>query len=331
MSAKKPAPSKGKSRPSKSPVDFVYRYNPSKPRAMFIPTNWQAAQAELERGNEQIVNFFDACRAGTYPEGVYPSMIEISHEDVDLEPKGDDGFPVQLPFALIVGCADARVPAELLFGQDFNDLFNIRIAGNVLADECVGSVLYALKHFVQEGPGHNPRGLKLIVALGHRGCGAVKATVQAYRRDISGASIGNDPVGSILRRIFSPAVTLSARALDAVFGPGTSLDEHFQLLHVEVAVYLNAAWQAHDLREWVVKTGDEAATKVGVVYGVFEPGRLRVRAKPPNFTNPSDGSLFGVPPRDLDELYALALDITRSLQHSFGGPPSFFSHRAFFP
>src|SRR6478609_11653761 len=108
MSAKKPAPKKGITKPPEGPVDFIYRYNPSKPRSMFVPSDWQAAQAELERGNEQIVHFFDACRAGKYPSGVHPSMIEISHEDVDLEPKGDDGFPAQLPFALIVGCADAR-------------------------------------------------------------------------------------------------------------------------------------------------------------------------------------------------------------------------------
>jgi carbonic anhydrase len=324
MSAKKSTPRKGKTKPGAEPIDFVFRYNPSKPREMFIPADWQAAQSELQRGNEEIVHFFDACRDGKYADGVRPAMVEVSREDVELEPKGDDGFPRQLPFALIVGCSDARVPAELLFGQDFNDLFNIRVAGNVLGEECVGSVLYALSNFVAEGPGHNARGLKLIVSLGHRGCGAVTAAVKAYRQDISGRSLGNDPVASILKRIFSPAVTFAARALDAVFGAGTSLDEHFQILHIEVAIYLNAAWQAHDLRGWVVRAGNDAAAKVGVVYGVFEPG-------PPNFRNPSNGSLFGVPPRDLDELYALAIDITRSLQHAYGGPPTFYSHRAFFP
>jgi len=327
MNAPNPTPKPGMTKP----IDLVHRYNPSNPRSRFVPLDWQAARERLEHDNEQVVRFFDACRAGAYPEGTTPSLVEIAREDVELEPRGADGFPAQLPFAVIVGCADARVPAELLFGQDFNALFNIRVAGNVLADECVGSVLYALDNFVSEGPERNRRGLKLIVALGHRGCGAVNAAVQAYRRDATGATIGADPVGTILRRIFSPAVTLSARALDVVFGPGTSADERFHPFHVEVAVYLNVAWQAHDLREWVVKTGDEAAAKVGVVYGVAEPGRLRVRAKPPNSAGPSDGSRFGVPPRDLEELYAQALDMTRELHDSFGGPPTFHTHRAFFP
>jgi carbonic anhydrase len=329
MSAKKgsPAPKKNV---AATPVDFIYRYSPSDPKEFFIPKDWEEAATELRNGNDKIVRFFDACKHGKLE--TRPPVVELSQTAVELEPKADDGFPQQHPFAALVGCADARVPAEILFGQEFNDIFNIRVAGSVLAPECIGSLLYALKSFVPEGPGKNLRGLKLVVALGHRGCGAVKAAVKAYRNDVTGANLPDDPISKILKHIFSPAVTVGARALDAVFGAGSSLDEHFQLLLVEIAVYLNAAWLGHELRRWVVLHGDEAAAKVGVVYGVFDPGDFRVRARPPDYGNPSHESVFAPPPRDLDELSRMAMDIARGLHHSLGGgPPTFSANRAFFP
>jgi carbonic anhydrase len=328
MSAKK-ADARPK-KPVPSPVDFIIRYDPAAPKEFFIPRDWEHAASELRQGNEKIARFYHCCRTGEV--AARPTTVAMSRFEVELEPKGDDGFPQQLPFAVLVGCSDARVPAEILFGQSFNDIFNIRVAGNVLAPECAGSLIYALKHFVPEGPGKNLRGLKLVVALGHRGCGAVKTAVNAYRQDVTGGSIPNDPVGQILKRIFSPAVTVGARAIDTIFGAGTSLDEHYHLLLVELVVYLNAAWLAHDLREWVVLQGEEAATKVGVVFGVYDPGDFCVRARPPDFGNPSHQSLFAPPPRDLDDLARMAADIARNLHHSFGGaPPTFTAHRAFFP
>ena len=52
-------------------------------------------------------------------------------------------MPKQAPFAVVVGCSDARVPTEMIFGQGFNDLFVIRVAGNVLGDVCLGSIDFA--------------------------------------------------------------------------------------------------------------------------------------------------------------------------------------------
>jgi carbonic anhydrase len=76
---------------------------------------------------------------------------------------------VQQPFATILGCADSRIPPELIFDQGFGDLFVIRVAGNVLGDEVAGSLQYAVHHLKTP----------LIVVLGHEGCGAVTAAVQA--------------------------------------------------------------------------------------------------------------------------------------------------------
>ena len=75
----------------------------------------------------------------------------------------------QTPFATIVGCSDSRVPPELLFDQGFGDLFVIRVAGNVIDTDVVGSVEYGVDHL----------NTKLVVVMGHEGCGAVTAALQA--------------------------------------------------------------------------------------------------------------------------------------------------------
>ena len=81
-------------------------------------------------------------------------------------------MPKQAPFAVVVGCSDARVPTEMIFGQGFNDLFVIRVAGNVLGDECLGSIDFALNALSDS--------VKVVVMLGHSGCGAVTGAVDAY-------------------------------------------------------------------------------------------------------------------------------------------------------
>jgi carbonic anhydrase len=75
----------------------------------------------------------------------------------------------QHPFAVILGCADSRVAPELLFDQGLGDLFDIRVAGNIVDDAVLGSIEYAVEHL----------GTKLVVVLGHEKCGAVSAAVEA--------------------------------------------------------------------------------------------------------------------------------------------------------
>jgi len=74
----------------------------------------------------------------------------------------------QEPFAIILGCADSRVPAELVFDQGFGDLFVIRVAGNIVAPSLIGSVEFAASRF----------GTRLVVVMGHTQCGAVSATLE---------------------------------------------------------------------------------------------------------------------------------------------------------
>src|SRR5438874_7005047 len=77
----------------------------------------------------------------------------------------------QEPFAIVLGCSDSRVPAELVFDQGFGDLFVIRVAGNIVAPSQVGSVEFAAARF----------GTRLVVVMGHSQCGAVIATLEELR------------------------------------------------------------------------------------------------------------------------------------------------------
>ena len=77
----------------------------------------------------------------------------------------------QEPFAVIVGCSDSRVPAEIVFDQGLGDLFVIRVAGNIMQPSQIGSVEFACAEF----------GTRLVVVLGHSDCGAIRTTLKALQ------------------------------------------------------------------------------------------------------------------------------------------------------
>lgn len=84
----------------------------------------------------------------------------------------------QEPFAIILGCADSRVPAEIVFDQGLGDLFVIRVAGNIVAPSQVGSVEFAASR----------AGTRLVVVLGHSQCGAILATLEELARPVEAQS-----------------------------------------------------------------------------------------------------------------------------------------------
>lgn len=104
----------------------------------------------------------------------------------------------QNPFAVILGCSDSRVPAELVFHCSLGELFVIRVAGNIVAPSQIGSVEYACQQF----------GSPLVVVLGHSDCGAVNATVNALQSQ--GTPISSN-LASIVERI-SPSADPVIRA-----------------------------------------------------------------------------------------------------------------------
>ncbi len=129
----------------------------------------------------------------------------------------------QRPVAIILGCSDARVPAEFIFDQGLGDLFVIRVAGNIVAPSQVGSVEFAAARF----------GVQLVVVLGHTECGAILATLEEIR---SGANHGGN-LASIVSRIRPTVRTLLDADLDAD-------DEHL----VRAAVRANVRASADHLR-----------------------------------------------------------------------------------
>jgi carbonic anhydrase len=84
----------------------------------------------------------------------------------------------QEPFAIILGCSDSRVPAEIVFDQGLGDLFVIRVAGNIVAPSQIGSVEFAAARF----------GTRLVVVLGHSRCGAILATLEELQQPTASQS-----------------------------------------------------------------------------------------------------------------------------------------------
>ena len=116
------------------------------------------------------------------------------------EPRRTSFGDQQQPFAIILGCSDARVPAELVFGQGFGDLFVIRVAGNIVAPSQVGSVEFAADRF----------GIRLAVVLGHTQCGAIAATLEELHQPSDQHSAN---LRSIVNRI-SPSIEPLLAELD---------------------------------------------------------------------------------------------------------------------
>lgn len=104
----------------------------------------QEAINKLKEGNQRFVN---------------KQMSER-----DLNAQVDDTSTGQAPFAVVLGCIDSRVPAELIFDQGIGDIFNCRIAGNFVNNDILGSLEFSCK----------VAGSKAIIVLGHGGCGAIK-------------------------------------------------------------------------------------------------------------------------------------------------------------
>lgn len=108
----------------------------------------------------------------------------------------------QAPFAVVLGCSDSRVPVELVFDQGLGDLFVIRVAGNIVAPSQIGSVEFAAERF----------GTRLVVVLGHSGCGAVTATLEAlHQPPAAGASPHQLSIVDLIRPSVLPLLTTDLR------------------------------------------------------------------------------------------------------------------------
>lgn len=153
-------------------------------------------------------------------EGNRRFVAEVLNKKVPPRYMQDTELPAtQEPFAIVLGCSDSRVPAEIVFDQGLGDLFVIRVAGNIVAPSQVGSVEFAAEQF----------GTRLVVVLGHSNCGAIGATISELRRPSRNQSPN---LRSIVDRVRAPVETL----LEA----GTALDDH-ALTHLAVRANIRAS------------------------------------------------------------------------------------------
>ena len=154
----------------------------------------------------------------------------------------------QQPYATIIGCSDSRVPPELVFDAGFGELFIVRVAGNVISPEVMGTLQYAAVHL------HTP----LFVVLGHEGCGAVQAALAVKRRRARAlahrAAAREHPAGPAGRQCGAGAA-----------GPARA------------AVEANVRWSMHqllDTPEGQARMAEGVVKLVGAVYEL-KTGRVR--------------------------------------------------------
>jgi carbonic anhydrase len=234
-------------------VEIVYRYGGETAPVRERPRDAAQAQRRLDDGSRAFAELFTDIASGTEPSR---RVIPIDSRDLGLAP-GGPAAPAQRPYAAVLGCSDARVPIELVFNEGPNDLFVVRVAGNTLGEDVRGSLRYALEHLGDS--------LKLVVVLGHSGCGAVTAAVDVFLDPAGYLGLASKhAVRSVVDRLHV-VVHASARKLEAALGPGIAGHPRYREALVEMAIVTNAALGAHALQREI----DVAAGGVRVAYGVY--------------------------------------------------------------
>lgn len=153
----------------------------------------------------------------------------------------------QKPFAVILGCADSRVPTELVFDQGFGDLFVIRNAGNVVMEDVMGSIEYAAIHLKT----------RLVVVMGHEGCGAVTAALKSREERAK-----EPPELQQVLRLIDPAIA--------------NLDPHANDV-VKEAVEANVRWTVKNSVRIQKQRNHPQASSLACVGAVYELKSGKVR------------------------------------------------------
>jgi len=241
-------------------IEIIYRYDPRNHAAKRLSANLVEAVRRLVEGNARLA---DLVRENDLDSTEARRAVEF---ELDLGvPNG--GAQVQQPFGVVLGCADARVPVEMIFGQGINELFVVRVAGNVIGSECLGSIDYAVHHFSDS--------VRVVVVLGHSGCGAVSAAVDAFLSPSSYLDFASSfPLRSIVDRILV-AVRTASRKLEEVHGQDVTRKPGYRLALIELSVMINAAFGAYSIREELARS---LRGSIRVVYGVYDLATRRVTA-----------------------------------------------------
>lgn len=273
-------------------VEIVYRYGSGDAVIRPRPADAGEARRRLDEGNRAFAALLD----NVGEEGpAARRVVEVDPRDLGLLSAG--GAPTQRPYAAVLGCADARVPVELVFSEGPNDLFVVRVAGNGLGGDALGSLKYAVDHLGDS--------LKLVVVLGHSGCGAVTAAVDIFLDPAEYLSIASKYNMRGLLDQLLVVVHSAARRMAAIWGPDVTQRAGYRDALVEASVVSNAALAAHTVQQELSRD----ARGMRAAYGVYLLGTHDVWA-------PRAGSVevtgLADPPRDLDAFHGFGDAVMRS-------------------
>ncbi len=273
-------------------VEIVYRYGSGDAVIRPRPADAGEARRRLDEGNRAFAALLD----NVGEEGpAARRVVEVDPRDLGLLSAG--GAPTQRPYAAVLGCADARVPVELVFSEGPNDLFVVRVAGNGLGGDALGSLKYAVDHLGDS--------LKLVVVLGHSGCGAVTAAVDIFLDPAEYLSIASKYTMRGLLDQLLVVVHSAARRMAAIWGPDVTQRAGYRDALVEASVVSNAALAAHTVQQELSRD----ARGMRAAYGVYLLGTHDVWA-------PRAGSVdvtgLADPPRDLDAFHGFGDAVMRS-------------------
>jgi carbonic anhydrase len=179
-------------------------------------------------------------------------VSNIRSHDSLAEARRAEVAAAQQPFAIVLGCSDSRVPAEIVFDQGLGDLFVIRVAGNIVAPSQIGSVEFAAEQY----------GTRLVVVLGHTQCGAILATIDELLRPGANHSKNLHSIVDRVRPSVEPLLATHSAHSDALVRDAVRANVRASVRHLrngsEVLEQLIA-------RNGLVITGAEYSLETGVV------------------------------------------------------------------
>ncbi len=249
--------------------EVVWQYDETRSDDEERPATAREAHQLLLQGNQAFAGFFapdqDADPTDRPPRRPTRHVVRLSRRNLGLGSKPGEA-PRQEPFAAFLSCADARVPVELIFGREVNDLFVVRVAGNVPGQECLGSLGFAVDKL---------NTVRLLAVMGHTGCGAVTAAVDAYLAPLGYMGIAdNPPLQSLISGLMA-STRAAALALENGYGPDVARRHGYRAALIETTVFLNAALSAAILAH---NYHDRLSDRLQVVFGVYDLGRRTVGA-----------------------------------------------------
>lgn len=262
--------------------DIVWRISEDEAHREPSPTDAASARTRLEQGNRAFVELTDGDEQPT-------RVIHLTPADLGI---GVDGLPPpQRPYAALVSCADARVPAELLLNAHANELFVVRVAGGVLTEGAMGSLDFAVGNLTS---------MVLVASLGHTGCGAVSAAVSTYLDPTSYLAMAHSrPLLALVQNIYG-AVRLADHTLHDVHGTTVASSPGYRTALNDLAVLAQAGVNAAALRTRIQQRSATDQPEVSVVYGVYDLASRYVGVPGPTadwapglVDAPEDGPAFG--------------------------------------